>query len=353
MNGSGTVRRAILHIGFAKTGTTAIQAALAAARPMLAGAGFHFARSPGVANHLRLFQLLQEDGGALPASPVARAIATEGRAPLMPAIEAEMAALPSGVGCVIFSSEHLGGLTRSAAEAQRLVAPLRRWCAEIRVVAYIRRQDDHAVSDFSQVLRGGQLRRRPLDARPKDWWAMLAPWVEVLGTEAVTPRIYERDALAGGDVLADFAAACGLAALPPAPGAARANAGLDATAQAALLMLNEDPAFGGAAGTAARRRLLAAIERCGARGRGLLPSRAEAEAYVARAAASNERVRACWFAGRESLFSADFSAYPDLADALPGPAEVARMALGLLASAPADPPGDAQRPGGNAPAGAS
>jgi hypothetical protein len=80
------------------------------------------------------------------------------------------------------------------------------------------------------------------------------------------------------------------------------------------------------------RGRLAALLQASAAGRGELPSRAEAIAYVGNYTASNEAVRARWFPAQASLFSDDFSPYPE---APPPPTDAARtldLALRLLAA---------------------
>lgn len=347
-------RRAILHIGTGKTGSTTIQAVLAANREALIGQGFAYPVAPGQRNHIRLSvhvadpvtaeRMLRAGGDAGAVDVVLRRLEAE--------LAAELRALPDRVHSVIFSNEHLSTKVDSPAAAERLRALLAPHFDAWRIVVYLRRQDDYAVSLYSTLLRSGSGEDdilAPLwapDQRARlDWAAMLDLWGGVFGREALCPRIFSRDAFVGGDLLTDFRAVCGLDPLPVAAEAVRNPSNLPA-AQELLRRLNLAARGGARAGggeatapdglgedvpqarkapTVVRHVLDSSFA-----GPGRRPSRAQALAFMAPFAAANERLRAEFFPDRPSLFGTDFSHYPTAPDPLPDDRAVLDVALAVL-----------------------
>ena len=133
----------------------------------------------------------------------------------------------------------------------------------------------------------------------------------MFGEAAIKPRIYERDTDKTWDVVADFIEATGVGPLPPPPRALTPrNPSINAAGQAALreigwLLKGENTTQAFARDPLWRRvtaEMTAALP-----GRGWQPTQDEARDFVARFAASNERVRARWLPGRKRLFSNDYS----------------------------------------------
>jgi hypothetical protein len=85
----------------------------------------------------------------------------------------------------------------------------------VRVVAYLRRQDDHLASLYQQEVKVGETRR--MDAWVSmaglgghDYHARLSGWREVVGPEQVVVRPFERSSFVDGSLYADFFAAAGV-----------------------------------------------------------------------------------------------------------------------------------------------
>jgi hypothetical protein len=136
-------RRAILHIGTEKTGTTAIQGVLARSRAALLERGFAYPKSTGQGNHVQLafyaaegriarIAHLYERGGVSSACVVETYPAE---------LEAEVAALPGSVHTLLFSTEHCHSRLHDEGVG-RLKALLDRFCDDYRTVVYLRRQDE-------------------------------------------------------------------------------------------------------------------------------------------------------------------------------------------------------------------
>ncbi|MBX9701922.1 MAG: hypothetical protein K2X74_20975, partial [Acetobacteraceae bacterium] len=357
---STTRRRAILHIGIGKTGSTTLQHLLAAARERLVPLGFAYPLSPGRRNHLMLAVAASEEPRAAHLLRTASRVgdARELRQRFAADLGAEMAGLPAGVHTVIFSSEHLSNQATSIEDVARLKALLDGWFDDYRILVYLRRQDEYEVSLYSTLLRSGKTGAEILPPPEAglldrhDLAGLLDRWGAVFGRGALMPRLFDRDAFVDGDLLADMRAACGLPALPVPQAAAVLNTSLTAPAQEFLRRLNIAARGGLAAaeevGHAGDEEEHAEGERdapeetgqaptfirefLGTRyaGAGRRPSRAEAEAFVARHAAGNERIRAEFFPDRTSLFSTDFSRYPETADPLPVGEALMDVALAVV-----------------------
>jgi tetratricopeptide (TPR) repeat protein len=334
----------ILHIGQSKTGTSSIQRCLGARREALLAEGVLYPRSPGAANH-----------GLLPASlvPVERlghfhpniweGLAPEARLARFReefAAEMDAAIRPGGPRRVVLSAEQCSGLLDDVASVRRLHALLAPRFSAMRVVVYLRRQDLHWASGYAQALRVAQVRPPALPPggpealRDYDYAALLDRWARVFGAEAVTPRVFERGALLDGDVVDDFCALCGLQVrIPRADPDRRSNAsiapeGLALMRAVADHLRRTDPATL-SSGSPLWRRFAQAVSEA-LPGPGWRPGPAEAAAFVARFAASNEAVRARWFPDRARLFSDEFADPGAAAAAAPSEAEAALEAACAL-----------------------
>ena len=330
--GTSVDRELILHAGVTKTGSTSIQHALAANRAPLAAQGVFVPQTPGPIAHSLLPAACAEDPSLLPSfglrifqglAPAARLAA------FRTAFAAELAAMPSTVTRCILSSELISARLFLVSELERLHGMLAPHFSRIRVVIYLRRQDQHATSNYTQALRSGANALPSLrdawasDDQQRDYAPMLDRLARVFGESAITPRIFAREDMPEGDVVADFAALAGielpLRRIPEAnqsaswEGQQLLRAGVGALAQGAAQGPAQGAAQGPALGADAAWRdsavwaeFTSMISRA-LPGSGWRPTQEEARAFVERFRDSNEAVRARWFPNRASLFSEDFS----------------------------------------------
>jgi hypothetical protein len=205
----------VLHIGTGKTGTTSIQSFMDANRRPLADLGFLYPRSPGKSRHARISL------SVLPEESVARAPAwhrqgftnhREFREKVHSSLRAELA--EAGLPCAILSDEALFGAKPVALERlRRLTDEIAR---SVRVVLYLRRQDDHVASRYQQVVKVGETRRlvervQVLDLRGfYDYRAKLARWQDLMAPTAITVRRFERESFVEGSLHQDFLQAAGI-----------------------------------------------------------------------------------------------------------------------------------------------
>lgn len=320
---SACCRSAIVHIGAEKTGTEAIRQLLARNRHALPDLGFWYPLSPGAMNHfaLALYSAPENMPGMEADVP---GVVTNGRFDenlFARQLKDEIASLPSHVHTVIFSNEHCHSRVIEHWQVQKLCDLLSEHFESIAILVYLRRQDEMARSVYSTRLRFGDASFDimpptivPTEPFPRyfDIEHLLDRYSAVFGKDAVKARLYERDFLENGDVVDDFLKVCGLPAWLSSK-AFQANRALSAEGLAFLALLNErsdeDPRS-----SAKIRDICLPIIESNLPGPTLRPSREEAKRFYAGFGAMNARVRALWFPERESLFSDDFSQYPETVD---------------------------------------
>jgi hypothetical protein len=334
-------RHLILHIGLSKTGSSSIQRVLAEQRQAMQALGVYYPRSPGWANHALLPALLVNDPrmlwgfhpdrweGMTPAARMER---------FRVEWSEEMGALPEWAERCVISAEQIGGLLRDDDEVQRLADLLARYFATVKVVVYLRRQDQHIASAYSQWLRSGILQDPGMPSggperfTEYDYGPMLDRYARAFGDSAMCPRIFSRKTLVGGDVVEDFFEVAGfkLPIPPEAPNKA-ANLSINLDGQALLLAAGRwlAPKIGGEnLGDRPEWRRIAESVSERFPGSGWRPTQKEARDFMTRFEATNEHARRRFFPDQPSLFSTDFSDLPEL-PVQTDPARVVASALEL------------------------
>lgn len=316
-----TDRTAILHVGLPKTGSTAIQGFMADHRGLLREHGAHFAEAPGRKNHAMLAAYALGERARLSLQRRAAAVSSEQEvfeSNLPGMIAEELRSLPDSIHTVIYSSEMLGGSVRSVEHAERLKGLFAPHFSAIRVVVYLRRQDEAAVSSYSTQLKAGgrarfQILRDADSLRRYEYHRVLDIFSGGFGESAVLPRIFDRSLLVGGDVVKDFLAACGLADIEVTAesSALVRGAALRADVQELLRRFNDLMAERNLVG---RRAIASIVGDAELRGKPRLPTRGEAEAFFHQFADGNENIRNRFFPDRATLFNEDFGRYPETDD---------------------------------------
>jgi hypothetical protein len=234
----------VLHIGSGKTGTSSIQSFMNRNRARLAELGYLYPLSPGRKRHTRLGLFIQPDH-ALDSRPSwsredfpsPNAFREEFQRQLFSEIN------ESGLSKVVFSDEALYGCgDEPLRRLRQFVDPIAR---SVRLVVYLRRQDDHMVSRYQQVVKVGETRTlvertRVLDlAGTYDYYARLSAWKQRLEPGEFVVRRFERDRFVEGSLYQDFLDAVGIDVraddLTPI---LRANESLDADSVEFLRILN-------------------------------------------------------------------------------------------------------------------
>ncbi len=192
----------VLHIGCEKTGTTSIQRFLAEHREPLRRTGVLYPTTPGLQNHVVLTLLFQKQGvddlrdlyaSSLSQVPVFDRLFSQ-----------ELAAHPSQR--VILSNEHCSSRMTSDEPLIALKAFLNRFCPNVRIVVYVRRQDKALLSEYSMALKAGATRAFaiPSDAPQLDYKPILDRWARVFGARNIMLRVFREPEDQPFDVVADF-----------------------------------------------------------------------------------------------------------------------------------------------------
>lgn len=204
----------VVHIGTGKTGTSSLQFFMRDNRQRLLQLGHLYPQSPGRARHGRLSLFVKSDEEVLSAPNWSRqkesnpaAFRKAFRRRLFSEIE------DSGVSRVILSDEVLYGCSDPA--LQRLRDFTDRIARSLRLVVYLRRQDDQMVSRYQQMVKTGEIRRLTEWAqqdmsRIYDYHARLRTWATLLEPTEFVVRRFERDRFVDGSLHQDFLDAVGV-----------------------------------------------------------------------------------------------------------------------------------------------
>jgi hypothetical protein len=319
MDASAALNRlAILHIGPMKTGTTSIQSWLLKHRVALESRGIHVIKHSRSANMSQL-------AGMFKSSEVGSRRRRPAHHMSKDAFIAQLDQLSDAIHTCIISGELLGQTMKRAAisDLRRAMDP---YFDKYLIILYLRRQVDLAVSRFSTISRKG---RKGALNRPLDYARILDDWADVFGESAIRPRLFEREALIEADVVTDFRCTAGLPALAgKREMPIERNASLKPEAQALLERLTRHAANRPShrLTVTSRNRLIHALH-VDHGGPGRLPCRGEVIDFMSLAQASNERVRSEWFPDRSTLFSTDYSRFPE--ETTPEPSLDAQLAAAM------------------------
>ena len=305
-------RRLILHIGTEKTGSTSIQTFLRLNHTRLADDGVGMPTCLGDTLHFRL-QLMANDDDfnddfirnlRLHLDPVMRKqTLAEWRDTLYQEI------VTSSAHTWIISCETLHSRLLRESELKRLREILSPLFSAITVIVYLREPLALAISRLTEAAKSAcpvVLPEPPTSGVEFDICnhrQTVIRWKSLMGPDSLQVRLFERDALVGGDVVLDFLATCQLDPthyrLPR-----HQNTSLSATGLSLMEEINRHVPRRWIDGTLIESRWLLACHvlqqmRGGA---GIQPSKQEINAYREHYDSSNEWVRRHYFPDRPVLF---------------------------------------------------
>jgi len=210
----------VCHIGTPKTASTFLQNTCATNPDWLAQNGIVYpdlmAPDP---NHITLFYAtalgihdFARDYGLTTPEEV-----RQFRKMLSDSIAQQVGDAPENITTMVMSSENLIANFKNIKEIQNLHDLLAPHFEEIRILVYLRRQDDAILSMYGEFMRRGfsamtfdqflEASLGPKTYTPYLYYRrVLRQWVEVFGKEALSVRLFDKSRLRGGDVLFDFMA---------------------------------------------------------------------------------------------------------------------------------------------------
>ncbi|RHW27878.1 hypothetical protein D0Z08_06185 [Nocardioides immobilis] len=205
----------VLHIGCEKTGTTSIQQFLRRNRAALKDRGILYPRAPGDFRHVELGLYAMPDE----ALPEARIWKRDGysaapdvfRRRLRRRLRREITG--AGASTVVLSDEAL--YRSDPPSIGRLRGLVDELAGQVRIVVYLRRQDDHLISRYQQAVKMGEV--LDLDAWSRrdfagiyDYWGRVTRWKDAFDSAVVAVRPFERARFPEGSLTRDFLEAAGL-----------------------------------------------------------------------------------------------------------------------------------------------
>lgn len=327
-------RTAIVHVGVEKTSSTTIQHWLVTNRARLLDCGILVPTRIGSPNHTKLVAACLDDGviDNIKGHLLARDGLSERklRDGVARSLTRELDATPRW-DRVVITSELISSRLHSPSEIERLASFLRRHVDDIHFVIFLRRQDELALSRFSSALRAGHadfdgvfadLSGNSFPTLPAgrsvddtleffDYERIISRFTAIADAR-LTVLSYDPPGGSSGPVRAF----CDILGQPAGDETAIPvlNSALSAEAQFVISQLNRHNRVQLPNGERNEpyRALLRRIETEVAGERRTVP-RAEAEAFLARYAASNARVADAWFPqGRP--FREGFGRYPETVD---------------------------------------
>lgn len=306
-------RRAILHIGAEKTGTTTLQTAFCRDAARLADLGVRYPDLGGASHAALVYAAADADTQVADLAPHIGLMPGESRDAFVRRLEerlaAEIAAHPGAR--FVFSTEHAQSRLVSAASLQQLHALLARYFDTVDVAVYLRRWDRMAMSFHATAMRNGPAPpfsfARFAGSTLLDYPQLLDRWARVFGEEHVHVGIFHRPDLINGSILDDFTTRFGLPALTPVDDQ---NVSLDPSGQAVLRVIDKALADLPKAKQLAVREAVAETLRAD-RASALPVARDQAMSFVQGYARDEAEICRRWFPDRLTLFDDRFDDYPE------------------------------------------
>jgi len=320
------MKRAILHIGTEKTGTTSIQKFLYDNRIKLGANGMLFPASAGYISNQSLVVYAKQSPEpdlappSLDVNDAAELSAWKEKFSLEHCAEVLAFQGRHQDSTLIYSAEHLQSRLTKVSEIKRLARLLRPLFDVIDVVVYLRRQDLYAFSAHSTSVRGGKQENfsfETINAQGPyyNYRLLLENWSEVFGAKAIQVRVFEKARLIGNDVVSDFQSVAGIDTLNlelTRPDSV--NEALSATALCILREFNKlaesDSRLLGYVKSDVRLYLLDAVQGIEDSFGRVLPGLSSALAFYDNYKADNQWIADKWLNGEG--FKESFDTYPEV-----------------------------------------
>ncbi|MEM6590104.1 MAG: hypothetical protein AAF641_16790 [Pseudomonadota bacterium] len=221
---SAQKRKAIVHLGLNKTGSTSIQTWLRTNKSALLKQGFHYdpfedGKHPQWphADVIAIASLNSDDPDLLSAFRLSYGIRTpeeyNNQSQLMKTAFANSLS-EAGDRTVILSSETLGVWATGTGLVGPVCEFLRKYFDEFTIVTYVREQADWLASAYSQAVKIGRFHSIKAFAAARgenNYDQFASTWSQAAEPHgSVVMRLFERETMINNDVVEDFAVTCGI-----------------------------------------------------------------------------------------------------------------------------------------------
>lgn len=301
------------YIGTSKTGSTTLARFLSLNREKLLDQGVLYPRSLGKEKHYKLTAYGLSDGKLRRQFEKKKAVAPDLRA-FRAGIETELIEEVSKAGCDSIVLLHERSSTKLKSDGIRRVKQmLDRLRHPIKIIVYLRRQDQKITSGYSTNVKNGRTGKLvvPQPSAKKynilDYEKLLSRWSDVFGFENVNVRIFEKSFLKNGSLLDDFCEAASIQITSDLVVPENQNESLDRYAVEYLRLINHylPKQYDGGARLDRRGDIFKLLSRL-SQNEKVRMSRADALKFYSHFADSNKAVRDLYFPERPKLFTEDF-----------------------------------------------
>jgi len=239
----------VLHIGVEKTGTTAIQNFLYLNADALSSQSTALLECAGKPNNRLLPAWFRDDDRSDDMLRSKGVFDADGKRRFFEGwpetLGVEIAALSRSHERLIITSEHFHSRLPTERETRRVAAFCSAYFERVRVIVYLRRQDELMESLYSTALRLGHDVGRRRFARTAiknkdyfDFHALLRRWESAFGRDALEVAVYDPNWLHEGSVVSDFARRAGIDLAMTSPISGRANKALGRGGEAIYRFIN-------------------------------------------------------------------------------------------------------------------
>lgn len=325
------MRKAILHIGCEKTGSTSIQSHLRDNEKRLGESGFTYSTDAGLVSNFKLVLFAQSS----PDQDLLELAGVESSKESIQNFKSKFCKAHAvtvnafhrrhpNESTAIYSSEHCQSRLTQQKDVQVLKDFLDDLYDCVEVVVYIRRQDKFASSAHNTSIQGGNTKRFRIDTIRGtgiyyDHYSMLELWASVFDKNAITVRVFEPNRLHKKSVVADFCKIIGWSDIENQHEDERSNERLTYSAQEVLLEFNrtEDGAavLRGHSKSALRKKLVQLLHSWNDEHGSMKPSREKAIMFYGLFREKNKLLADKWLSGKG--FDENFDDYPEVEKQLP------------------------------------
>lgn len=207
------MKKAYIHIGTEKTGTTSLQNFFSSNRKKLLASGIYYPVVPGERNHFKL---------AIYSSPnrtvdlrkahglYDQNIFEEFEKTFLSRLNEELKR--NTFNSVLFSNEHLSSRCSTVEQIRKIKSITDYLELDPHIIIYLRRQDELLVSSYSTMIKSGSTINFNLDLKlPNyDYYNMLNKWTTVFGKDKIKIRPYEKNQWHRNNIYFDFAELIGI-----------------------------------------------------------------------------------------------------------------------------------------------